>query len=62
MNQHTVQLVGSNWSTVTTGQTAAALTSTYGSDYRFTAGHTYSQYSNNGTTLFIDELVAKTNL
>jgi len=59
----TVQLVGGiNWATVTTGQTAEALNSTFGSDYRFTAGHTYWQYSNSGTTLFIDELVTKTNL
>lgn len=53
---------GINWATVTSGQTAASLNNTLGSSYHFTAGHTYSQYSYSGATLFVDELITKTNV
>ena len=59
----TVQLVGGiNWTTVTTGLTGESLNSTYGADYNFTPADRYTQLSNNGVTLFIDEALTRTNL
>jgi hypothetical protein len=53
-----LQLVdGTSWTTSTTAThlTAASLTSAYGSNFAFTAGHQYSQYTNGAATLFVDE-------
>jgi hypothetical protein len=59
----TVQLLGGiNWTTVTTGLTGESLNSTYGADYNFTPADRYTQLSNNGVTLFIDEALTRTNL
>lgn len=59
----TTQLSGGiNWATVLSGQTAANLSSTYGSGYGFVTGHTYTQYGYNGATLFLDELMTKINV
>lgn len=58
----TLKLVGgANW-TATTGLAGATLNNTYGSAYLFTAGHTYTQYSYSGATIFKDELITTSNL
>jgi hypothetical protein len=59
----TVQLVGGiNWTTVTTGVSGATLAATYGAGYAFAAADTYREMSYNGTTLFIDEAMTRTDM
>jgi VCBS repeat-containing protein len=50
----------SKWS-VGASQTAASLTTTYGSSYKFLSGHTYKAYTLNGATLFVDEALSISN-
>ena len=58
----TVNLVSlSSWS-AGSSQTAASLTSTYGSAYNFLSGHTYKAYTLNGATVFVDDAVTLSNL
>ena len=58
-----LQLVnGSLWSTVATGQTAVNLSAIYGSSYHFATGATYTEYTINSATLFVDELITKSNV
>ncbi|WP_161499671.1 S-layer family protein [Limnohabitans sp. TS-CS-82] len=46
-----------SWTTSATHLTAANLTSAYGSNFAFTSGHQYAQYTNGMATLFVDEQV-----
>ncbi|WP_146183204.1 Ig-like domain-containing protein [Limnohabitans sp. Bal53] len=58
-----VQLVGgANWTNVATGLTGELLNSTYGADYKFTSTDRYTQMSNNGVTLFLDDDLTRSNL
>jgi hypothetical protein len=51
-----LQLVDSaSWSTTDTGLTASSLTNAYGASATFTAGHSYTQYTNGLATLWVDE-------
>ncbi|CAN1496974.1 Cadherin_repeat domain containing protein [Burkholderiaceae bacterium] len=51
-----------SWTTAATTLTAASLTSAYGNDFTFTAGHQYTQYTNGAATLFVDEQMYLKNL
>jgi hypothetical protein len=51
-----------SWTTAATLLTAASLTSTYGNDFTFTAGHQYTQYTNGAATLFVDDQMYLKNL
>jgi hypothetical protein len=57
-----LQLVNlSSWTQGST-QTAAALTTLYGSEYRFLSGRSYQSYTLAGATLFVDTALALSNL
>ncbi|PUE47864.1 hypothetical protein B9Z47_08355 [Limnohabitans sp. 2KL-1] len=57
-----LQLVNlSSW-TQGTAQTAAALTTVYGSEYRFLTGHSYKAFTLGGATLFVDTTLTVSNL
>jgi hypothetical protein len=59
----TVQLSGGvNWTTVTSGVSGASLSATYGAGYNFVAGDMYTQLSNSGATLFLDESMTRSNV
>ena len=58
----TLQLLdGNQWAQTAQGLSVAMLSDTYGSNYNYASNHTYAQYNYNGATLFVDELMLKTN-
>ncbi|MGV0984163.1 MAG: Ig-like domain-containing protein [Limnohabitans sp.] len=58
----TLNLVNLTSWNVGAAQTAADLTTIYGSAYNFLAGHTYKAYTLNGATVFVDQAIATTTL
>ena len=59
----TVQLSGGiNWTTVTSGVSGSSLSATYGEAYNFVAADKYTQLSNSGATLFLDEAMTRSNV
>ena len=57
----TLNLVNlASWN-VGAAQTAASLSTAYGSAYNFLAGHTYKAYTLNGATVFVDQAITVAN-
>jgi hypothetical protein len=57
---NTLQLVdGVNWTSVT-NQGGTGLQTTYGADYGFEAGRSYTQYTNGSANLFVDQSLLQT--
>jgi hypothetical protein len=57
---NTLQLVDSvNWTTVT-NLGGTGLQNTYGADFGFEAGRSYTQYTNGLANLFVDESLLQT--